>query len=101
MQDIKQQEEMENPYNNYVLALFDQYKEQYLELCDKAFKTGFGKPIDPISLAVEQEKERVIAMVLKEIEGMYKTPLNEERESVANVHNHALDILKEKLQTKQ
>lgn len=52
-----------------------------------------------ISLAVEQEKERVLAMVLKEIEGMYKS--NPKRDDIFFGYNKALDTLKEKLQAKQ
>jgi len=90
------------PEHNPMQDIKQQLKQKYGNDNTQSIRSMSYEEFDEvISLAVEQEKERVLAMVLKEIDGMYKTPLNEERESVANVHNQALDTLKEKLQAKQ
>ena len=69
---------------------------------DKYCKCHVPQEKSEISLAVEQEKERVLAMVLKEIEES-KEECTEcaNREKHDTPINNALDTLKEKLQAKQ
>ena len=97
MQDIKQliQKDLDNG--------------KFVQICSN--ETSFKDYVfEKLNLAVEQEKERVLAMVLKEIEQMKKETMVFNRKLTqggghpdfeAITHNQALDTLKEKLQAKQ
>ena len=97
MQDIKQQKKIEE-----LKELLYELAEPK-DLAHKSIGSRILTKVDElISLAVEQEKERVLAMVLKEIEES-KEECTEcaNREKHDTPINNALDTLKEKLQAKQ
>ena len=72
--------------------LENEKKDNYVHYYDLDAVTLDGNNFDLNDL-----KDKLLQSIVEEIEGMKKTPANELRESVADIHNQALDTLKAKL----